>query len=209
MDRGEPTETEIAALRDRQHIPDRQGISAVLGRYFADAIDDATVDRLHVAVQALLVDPDRKSVAQDAFLANGRQYQGQLWKELVSNHRYPASPSELAIWLAVTTPGHPPPRAYCPSELVGIWTQVKPRPATWQLEANGALQTTEPGFLARTRWCVHRKSAPRGGLAGAELRLTSGSEPLPLALTIDELGASVLLAGHGSVDGSVDYRLER
>jgi hypothetical protein len=137
-----------------RHVPDRAEIRALLEKFFVGPIDDATVDRLDHQFRAVQGDPAQRGPEGSDFRGNKDRYHGQAWKELLATQPAGPTPSELAVWLAVVTPGYPPPRLYCPDPLVGTWLQVTPRPARWQLSADGTFASDDPSVRKYNHWCV-------------------------------------------------------
>jgi len=205
----EPTDEQIAKAVEKYRPPTTTEIKALLGRFFVGAIDDTIVSRLDQQLADVLADKHARVATSSAFEANGRHYFGQAWKELLSYHDNAPTPTELAIWLAVVTPGYPKPRPYCPEPIVGTWAQVAPTAATWQLRADGAMTTTAPSFEARTRWCLHRLNGETTDLAKGNLWFTSDSLVLPDTLSLREITPTTIRAVRNGLDGPIPYRLER
>ena len=149
------TELTEADIIEERRVPERDEVAALLAQYFVASSNDVA-DRLHAVIVALAADPSRLKVAKSSFRANGRRYFGQAWKEDLSRHQSLPRMRDLVAWIAVTEPGYPAPKSWCPPVLVGRF-QGKAR---WQLDANGSATIEEP-FLATTkRWCVHRQGDP-------------------------------------------------
>lgn len=205
-------DAQFRELVDSDREPTRAEIAALMRTYLEGDIDDATVDRLDAQFRALLADRERYLAEGSAFRANSRHYFGQAWKELLSPHHHRPSPAELALWLAIVTPGYPPPRPYCPEALVGRWQSASG--ATWHLESDGRFSTTEESIAALkvVRWCVHLVMR-RGDfyldalwLFGKEARHNT----LPRPLIIRECAADRLrLLRPGGAAGDVEYQLTR
>lgn len=205
----EPTWQEIEVALDDSRIPNKHDLARLLQCYFVAPIEPTQIVRFDHDVRDMLSDPRRRIMLADEFIANGRDYMGQAWKELVSNHRMPPTPTELALWLAVTTKGYPRPRPYCPIELVGSWRQVTPSAAQWRLDAEGTMSTDDPAFGGRTRWCAHRIKPDKQTFAGDELWFTSPQRVIATVLALEEVtGTSIKGFGVG-LDGRINYRLER
>jgi hypothetical protein len=156
---------QFAELVASERVPSRDEIAALLRRFLAGTVDETTVDRLERQLRELLNDRDRARAEQSAFRGNGRRYQGQAWKEVLSPHERLPSPAELALWLAIVTRGYPPPRPFCPPELCGTWQQTA-SDARWEFAPDGAFSTTEPRIsrLGVVRWCIHLSAARRADL---------------------------------------------
>jgi hypothetical protein len=150
------SDPDFAELIVSNREPTRAEIAVLLRRYLLGDIDDETVDRLYAQFQALVADPERRGAEASAFRGNGRRYLGQAWKELLSPHENSASRVELALWLAIVTPGYPRPRPYCPPELAGNWQQTD-SDAIWKLASDGGFSCTAPEIVREkvVRWCVH------------------------------------------------------
>jgi hypothetical protein len=166
-------DAQFAELVEAHREPTRNELAALMRTYLEGPIDDDTVERLEKQVYALSADRERWKAEGSAFRGNSSRYHGQAWKELLSPHEHRPSPAELALWLAIVTPGYPPPRWLCPAELCGRWEQAAPNAASWDLADNGQFSTTEPrmGSPNTTRWCVHLV-ARRGDLRRDQLWLT-------------------------------------
>jgi hypothetical protein len=204
-----PTEQQIEAALDHSRIPDKHDLSNLLQWFFEPTNDAALGARFETEVRSLLEDPRRKAVASAQFGANSERYFGQAWKELVSHHRIPPTPTELAIWIALTTKGYPQPRPYCPASFVGAWRELQPSSATWQLSADGGVRTDDPALAARTRWCVHRIKPGGPSFENDEMWFTSEQLVVKTALVIREITATALVGYRVGLDGRIDYRLER
>jgi hypothetical protein len=110
--------------------------------FLVGAVENEAVERLEAQFRNLVADPERRRAEGSAFRANGSNYRGQAWKELLSPHEDRPSRAELALWLAIVTAGYPPPRPYCPPELAGAWQQ-RGSNATWQLDSDGRFSCTD------------------------------------------------------------------
>lgn len=203
-----PTEGEIEAALDRSRIPNKHDLARLLQVFFEPTADTAAVSLLEAALRDLLADQPRKIATASAFEANVRRYFGQAWKELVSYRRLPPTPTELAIWLAVTSPGYPRPRPYCPAPFIGAWRELQPTTAAWQLDADGCMRTDDPALAKGTRWCVHRIK-PRPTFVDDELWLMADDAVAPTVLVIREVTERTLGGFRSGLDGRIDYKLER
>jgi hypothetical protein len=192
--------------------PTANEIATLLRRYLDGPVDDADVARLDQQFRDLMQDKARRGPEQSAFRANGRRYLGQAWKELLSPHDQLPSPVELALWLAIVTPGYPPPRWYCPEELVGTWRQKAPGEAIWELHADGSFATTDSQLarLGVPRWCVHLV-ARRGDLYRDHVWLTDRAKHTVSAksLLITEYAAGRMRLVRSGDSGDIEYQLER
>jgi hypothetical protein len=181
-------------------------------KYFV-GVDDVTVDRLDKQYRELMANPARRDGEASAFRANGRRYLGQAWKELLSPHEHAATPIELAIWLAIVTPGCPRPRWLHPKELSGKWRSFDAPHATWELAPDGAFSTDEERIkrLRAARWCVHL-GARRGDFYRDHLWLgddaphTIAARPL---LILECTARTLRLLRSGGDFGDEEYWLER
>ncbi len=204
-----PTEQDIEAALDHSRIPNKHDLARLLQLYFATTADTAIVGCLEVDIRDLLADPRRKSATASAFEANGRAYFGQAWKELVSHHRLPPTPTELAIWLAVTTTGYPRPRPYCPAPFIGAWRQLQPMAASWHFERDGGMRTDDRSLSERTRWCVHRVKSRAAAFIDDELWFRASDRVIPTLMVIRELTDRTLGGYRPGLDGRINYQLER
>jgi uncharacterized protein YjbI with pentapeptide repeats len=142
-------------------VPDREAVRAVLIENFVGPITDEIVERLTEHVRAVMA--DRAALGWEVLAfhpSNGRRGFGYRWREVLSFEQSSPRPIDLVAWIAYRHPGYPPALPHCPSELVGTWLQTAPCPATWELDADGTLRTTAPGFTHRIRWAVLRMSPP-------------------------------------------------
>jgi hypothetical protein len=206
------TEDELVDLVESNREPTRAELAALMRRYLVGAVDDATVERLHEQFKALHGDEGRWRAESSAFRANGRRYRGQAWKELLSPHENRPSLAELALWLAIVTPGYPAPRPYCPPELAGTW-QGAASGATWKLASDGSFSTTDARFARDrlVRWCVHLLERrgdfhrDRLWLLDADRHNTSPQQLIILESKPDRL--SLLFAGGDA--GDTEYAFTR
>jgi hypothetical protein len=136
----EPTQAEIEAALDRSRIPDAKELMRVLESFFDGTVEESAAARLENELKIVLGDPERRVLMSDVFVGNSKKYVGQAWKELLSYRTISPTPTELAVWLAVTTKGYPPPRPYCPAPVVGVWTGTEPLRSRWRFEANGRME---------------------------------------------------------------------
>lgn len=203
-----PTEQEIEAALDHRRIPSKQDLEHLLQLLFEPTSDPTVAGRLEADLRDLLGEPSRKFSTASAFEANGRDYFGQTWKELISHHRLPPAPTELAIWLAVTTTGYPRPRPFCPSPLVGVWRELQPTTATWHLDPDGRMRTDDPSLAERTHWCVHRIK-PRATFVDDELWFSTNGSVARALMVIRELTDGTLGGYRSGLDGRINYKLER
>ena len=194
-------------------MPTRDELAVLLRRYLDGPVDDEAVARLDLQFRELLADSSRRGPEESAFRANGRRYLGQAWKELLSPHEHLPSPVELALWLAVVTPGYSPPRWLRPAELVGRWQQHEPNAAHWELASDGRFSSTEKRLarLVESRWCVHLRSR-RGDLVRDQLWLiddqphTNSRKPFIIIECTDD---RLRLVQPGGDFGDVEYKLTR
>jgi hypothetical protein len=180
-------------------------------RYLVGPIDDDSVDRLYAQFRDLLADPEKRRAKGSTFRANGRHYLGQAWKELLSPHENRPSRAELALWLAIVTPGYPPPRPYCPPELAGRWQQSG-SDATWELASDGQFSTTAENIVLEkvVRWCAHLV-ARKGDFRGDRLWLFDNwhNNSSPRQLSILECKPDQLTLDHSVGSREVVYELRR
>lgn len=152
----EPTQAEIEAALDRARVPDAKDLKRVLESFFDGAIEASAVARLEDELKIVLGDPGRRVLMSDVFVGNSKKYAGQAWKELLSYRTVSPTPTELAVWLAVTTKGYPPPRPYCPAPVVGVWTGTEPvRSAGGSRQMDGwrrTIRATRNGLAGACTW---------------------------------------------------------
>jgi hypothetical protein len=204
-----PTKEEIDAALDHRRTPSNHDLDRLLQALFEPTADTAIGARLEAELRDLLGDPPRKFATASAFEANGRDYRGQAWKEQISHHRLPPTPTELAIWLAVTTPGHPRPRPYCPSPFIGVWRQLQPTTATWHLDPDGGMRSDDTALAERTHWCVHRIKPRAATFVDDELWFSTKGCVARSLFAICELTDRTLGGFRSGLDGRIDYKLER
>lgn len=155
------TDPELAALRDARQLPDRSTLKQLLERYLVGTVDEGSIDRLAASLATVHADGAARVAMESAFVEGGPAHFGEAWKEELSPGERRPGPAELAVWLAITTPGFPSARSHCPSAYVGRWRAVAPSAARWDLAADGKLVTDDPELRTHDRWCVHQ--AARGG----------------------------------------------
>lgn len=191
--------------------PTREEVGALVRRYLLEPVSDEALHNLYAQYLGLLADEGRRRTEELAFRANGRRYFGQLWKERLSPHEQLPSPAELALWLAIVTPGYPRPRPYCPAALTGAW--LSDSGATWNLERDGGFSTTEERIRGPrvVRWCVHLV-VRKGDFRRDQLWLLGDTRhnTLHTSLLILECTSSTLrlLQSRGDF-GNIEYRLSR
>ncbi len=200
-----PTDEQIEELRAYKRTPTRQELERIFSWFFSGPVGNDVVDRLEQQLAVLLDDNPRRMAIADQFTGNIVRYEGERWKELVSNHRLPPSRAELAIWLARTTPGYPPARPYCPIELVGRWRQIAPTAALWDSREDGTVSTDDERYRAKDRWCVMR----RGKATFANMMLTLSQGIDSAALRLRPVTPTSWSGSHAGLDGPVEYVFER
>ncbi len=149
-------------IDELNRVPDRDELKALLVRYFAGEIRDPMVDELLRELDALLEDHAQRRYQVRMFDPENQVSWGEAWREEFSTRRVP-TPTDRALMLAAKSDRFPPPRPYCPPDLVGSWEMVTrkggevapdPRPR-WSLVGDGGIRAA--GFKdTANRWCVHR-----------------------------------------------------
>jgi len=176
-------------------------LTTLLDRYFVGPIARSTVEKIHAERAALESNESRKTGEENALRANGKRYFGQLWREDL-----PEIADPLAVWIAASRGGGLTPRPYCPSTLVGSWSQSTPTAAAWTFVADGTMTTTDPSVARSTRWCVHR-STDEGG--DDELRVSEADSSDHEAFFIATASANEIAMTWVSPGADVPYKLRR
>lgn len=202
---------EFADLIEEGREPTRQQLAALMRRYLSEPVHEETVERLNRQFRELLSDEERRTTEELAFRASGRRYLGQAWKERLSPHERLPPAAELALWLAIVTPGYPRPIPYCPAEFAGSWTSNTG--ARWSLDRSGAFSTNEAPITREkvVRWCVHLV-ARKGDFRRDELWLfdTDRHNTSPRALIIRECSPQRLrLLWPGGNFDDIEFQLKR
>ncbi len=139
-----------------ESLPDRAELDRLLETYFVGPVDRLAGDRLQRALAEVCGSPARRSGEESSFRDNGHLYFGDLWIEDLARGVSTPDPRILAVWLAVSRPGFPEPRPYCPTRFVGTWLD---RASSWDLAADGAFRTDLAELAEWTRWRVHRQAS--------------------------------------------------
>jgi hypothetical protein len=163
-----------SASSDEDRVPDRSEVRSVLEQYFTGAISDSQVDKLHSEVVAVLSDDAKWKSESGSFRANSPRFTGQAWHEVLARgHSLPTS-IDLIAWLALTRPGYPEPKPWCPPIFAGSWNQVDPAGGVWQFGADGSFKSSYDRLASFSRWSVHG----RGGAThtGDNIVVSTGRE---------------------------------
>ncbi|HEY0255700.1 MAG TPA: hypothetical protein VGC41_29425 [Kofleriaceae bacterium] len=199
-----PTDEQIEELREYKRLATRQDLENLMSWFFRTPTSQ-DVDRLEQQLMQVLADEPRRLMLCAQFRGNNIRYEGERWKELVSDHGHGPSDAELAIWLARTTSGYPPARPYCPVELVGRWRQTAPTAALWDFREDGTVSTDDERYGEKTSWCVKR----RGKRTFDNMHLAPSRGVDMKTMLLNDVNSTSWSAYHPGLDGPIEYVFER